>query len=64
MSFCDMSFSKNVKQLTKINDFLIFDMKTVGFCTVFMAYFLKNLKISNFALFVLFHLKIIFYDFL
>ena len=33
------SFSENLKQLTKINDFLLFlhFMKAVGFCTVFMA---------------------------
>ena len=42
MTFCDnllKSFSENLKQLTKINDFLLFCvfMKTVGFCTVFIA---------------------------
>ena len=42
MTFCDnllKSFSENLKQLTKMNDFLFFciSMKTVGFCTVFMA---------------------------
>ena len=42
MTFCDnllMSFSENLKQLTKINDFLLFCafMKTTGFCTVFIA---------------------------
>ena len=32
-------FSENLKQLTKINDFLLFCvfMKTVGFCTVFIT---------------------------
>ena len=37
MTFCDnllKSFSENLKQLTKMNDFLV---KTVGFCTVFIA---------------------------
>ena len=42
MTFCDnllKSFSKNFIQLTKINDFLLFlhSIKTLGFCTVFMA---------------------------
>ena len=42
MTFCDnmlKSFSENLKQLTKIDDFLLFFvfMKTVGFCTVFFA---------------------------
>ena len=42
MTFCDnllKSFSENLKQLTKINDFLLFFnfMKTTGFCTVFIA---------------------------
>ena len=42
MTFCDnllKSFSENLKQLTKINDFLFFlhFMKTVGFGTVFIA---------------------------
>ena len=43
MTFSDnllKSFSENLKQLTKMNDFLLFlrfFMKTVGFCTVFMA---------------------------
>ena len=42
MTFCDnqlKSFSKNYKQLTKINDFYHFcvSIKTIGFCTVFMA---------------------------
>ena len=43
MTFCDnllKSFSENLKQLTKMNDFLLFFcifMKTVGFCTVFIA---------------------------
>ena len=33
------SFSENLKQLTKMNDFLLFFRfhETVGFCTVFMA---------------------------
>ena len=40
MTFCDnllKSFSENLKQLTKMDDFLLFlrVMKTVGFCTVF-----------------------------
>ena len=39
MTFCDnllKSFSENLKQLTKMDDFLLFlrFMKTVGFCTV------------------------------
>ena len=42
MTFCDnllKSFSENLKQLTKINDFLLFYvfMKTVLFFTVFVA---------------------------
>ena len=42
MSFCDnllKSFSENLKQLTKINDFLLFlrFMKTVLFFTVFIT---------------------------
>ena len=42
MTFCDnllKSFSENLKQLTKLNDFLLFCvfMKTVEFFTVFMA---------------------------
>ena len=42
MTFCDnllKSFSENLKQLTKMNDFLLFCdfIKTVGFCTVFIA---------------------------
>ena len=42
MTFCDnllKSFSENLKQLTKMNDFLLFFvfMKTVRFCTVFIA---------------------------
>ena len=42
MTFCDnllKSVSENLKQLTKINDFLLFlrFMKTVGLCTVFIA---------------------------
>ena len=42
MTFFDnllKSFSENLKQLTKINDFLLFlrFMKTVGFCTVFIT---------------------------
>ena len=39
MTFFDnllKSFSENLKQLTKMNDFCAF-MKTVGFCTVFFA---------------------------
>ena len=42
MTFCDnllKSFSENLKQLTKMNDFLLFLRfhKTTGFCTVFIA---------------------------
>ena len=42
MTFCDnllKSFSENLKQLTKINDFLLFLQfhETLGFCIVFMA---------------------------
>ena len=42
MTFCDnllKSFSENLKQLTKMNDFLLFlrFIKTVGYCTVFIA---------------------------
>ena len=42
MNFCDnllKSFSENLKQLTKMNDFLLFLRfhETVGFCTVFIA---------------------------
>ena len=42
MTFCDnllKSFSENLKQLTKMDDFLLFlrFMKAVGFCTVFIA---------------------------
>ena len=42
MTFCDnllKSFSENLKQLTKMNFFCYFCvfMKTVGFCTVFIA---------------------------
>ena len=42
MTFCGnllKSFSENLKQLTKINDFLLFLrlMKTVLFCTVFIV---------------------------
>ena len=42
MTFCDnllKSFSENLKQLTKINDFLLFLCfhETVGVCTVSIA---------------------------
>ena len=42
MTFCDnllKSFSENLKQLTKMNDFLLFCvfMKTVGFCPLFIT---------------------------
>ena len=42
MTFCDnllKSFTENLKQLTKMNDFLLFCvfMKTVGFCPVFIT---------------------------
>ena len=42
MTFCDnllKSFSENLKQLTKMDDFLLFLRfhETVLFCTVFMA---------------------------
>ena len=42
MTFCDnllKSFSENLKQLTKINDFLLFLQfhETLGFCIVFMT---------------------------
>ena len=42
MTFCDnlfKSFIDNLKQLTKINDFLLFlrFYETVRFCTVFIA---------------------------
>ena len=42
MTFCDnllKSFSENLKQLTKMNDFLLFLRfhENVGFCTVFIA---------------------------
>ena len=43
MTFCDnllKCFSENLKQLTKMNDFLLFScvfMKTVEFCTAFIA---------------------------
>ena len=42
MTFCDnllKSFSENLKQLTKMNDFLLLLRfhETVGFCTVFIA---------------------------
>ena len=42
MTFCDnllKSFSENLKQLTKMDDFYYFCvfMKTVGFSTVFIA---------------------------
>ena len=43
MTFCDnllKSFSDNFKQLTKMNDFLLFFgvfMKTVGFCPVLIT---------------------------
>ena len=42
MTFFDnllKSFSENLKQLTKMNDFLLFlvFMKTVGFCPVFIT---------------------------
>ena len=42
MTFCDnllKSFSENLKQLTKMNDFQLFlrFYETVLFCTVFMA---------------------------
>ena len=42
MTFCDnllKSFSENFKQLTKMNDFLLFlrFLETVGFCPVFIA---------------------------
>ena len=42
MTFCDNllnSFSENLKQLTKINDFLLFlhFHETTVFCTVFIA---------------------------
>ena len=58
MTFCDnllKSFSENLKQLTKINDFLLFlvFMKTVGFCTVFIAYMYsacKNTLVSVYLL--------------
>ena len=58
MTFCDnllKSFSENLKQLTKINDFLLFlrFMKTVLFFTVFItdlnsAY--KNTPVSVYLL--------------
>ena len=44
MTFCDnllQRFSENLKQLTKINDFLLFlrfHKNLVGFCTVFKGY--------------------------
>ena len=58
MSFCDnmlKSFSENLKQLTKINDFQFFCvfMKTVGFCTVFIAdmnFACKNTLVSVYLL--------------
>ena len=44
MTFCDnllKSFSENLKQLTKIDDFIFYYfcafMKTTGFCIVFIA---------------------------
>ena len=40
MTFCDnllKSFSENLKQLTKMNAFLLFLRFHEGFCTVFMA---------------------------
>ena len=43
MTFCDnllKSFSENLKQLTKMNDFLLFlrfHENRIRFCTVFMA---------------------------
>ena len=42
MTFCDnllKCFSENLKQLTEMNDFLLFLRfhKTGGFCTVFIA---------------------------
>ena len=42
MTFCDnllKSFSENLKQLTKMNDFLLFlhFHENIGFCTVFIA---------------------------
>ena len=42
MTFCDnllKSFSENLKQLTKMNDFLLYLRfhENVGFCTVFIA---------------------------
>ena len=42
MTFCDnllKRFSENLKQLTKMNDFLLFlhFHETIGFCTVFFA---------------------------
>ena len=42
MTFCDnllKSFTENLKQLTKMNNFYYFCvfMKTEGFCTVFIA---------------------------
>ena len=88
MTFCDnllKSFSENLKQLTKMNDFLLFLRfhenrrilhffhRRYEFCMqkypskcifiefpwkaqfwLFSADFLKNLKMSNFALFVFF----------
>ena len=59
MTFCDnllKSFSENLKQLTKINDFLLFlqfPMKTVGSCTVFIADMnsaCKNTLVSEYLL--------------
>ena len=58
MTFCDnllKSFSENLKQLTKINDFLLFLRfhETLGFCTVFFAYMnseCKNTLVSVYLL--------------
>ena len=58
MTFCDnllKSFSENLKQLTKINDFLYFSVfiKTVGFFTVFIAdmnFACKNTLVSVYLL--------------
>ena len=63
MTFCDnllKSFSENLKQLTKINAFLVFLRfhETIGFCTVFMADMNSACKNAPVSVYILnFHRK-------
>ena len=63
MTFSDnllKSFSENLKQLTKMNDFLLFlrFMKTVGFCTFFITDMNSSCKNTLVSVYLLnFHRK-------